>query len=956
MARTFKLLLALIFAWGGITLALTGLALAGDTVPVTPGQTGPAARPHSPNSGVYTLYDSLTPADVPTATFNWVDISGSADFTWDLGGDFVEDADLSPTFPLGFIFPFYDEFYSEVRISEKGYLLFEQPGVNVGGGLPAEIPANALGAGDGANNFIAPFAGDLFGYPNVSRVYVRNDTAPRRTIIQFSNVVWCCGQNNPRTFQVILYPDGTIDYQYLKVANFPGALDQGQVVRVGLENLNGSAGDVYIQGPFTPNDPAFWRDGLAIRYDRSLPLVIPQFLPDLVRVWDDPDQPITVTTQLYLFAEASEARSFNIINQSLVVSSATPLADWENNLTFPATTPSINGTFSETLQFGVTVPTGADFSDIATATFVAESIEPPVVTGTFTIIYGPAHRDLQIAKTLDPNIAPAETGAFRYRLAITNTDYNNSNRPGLARGVVVTDVLPLGVVYEDCRRGQNYESCGGSVVTSAVGGQTQITWNIAELGVDQRRTIFLELRNTNPGGTPVDNTAFITLTGGIELGYPDRNSDSASFTVDSTDKIELRVVKDYPYPFNGRNYIGAGQVIPFDIFYYNDGRQGHIGNVPISATLVDTLPAGVTFDRATLTGDYNGPQITPVIGGPDNRTLTFNDLTADNGDWNERRIRLWVTVPQSTPVGSLLTNTVTLQGGGDSDSDEEVLEVASNFADPFVDKAPSRDDQGNLISPEPGLDYTYWITYGNRSVLTGAENFAITDTLPASVTLVSASPGQYLTGPFTSTAGGITTVSWFTDTLPRGATGQVLIIVRVDDNLPPGAPLVNQVSITYTNDFSPSNELDDTDVLTTETASQINASAKQVNNPTPAAGATVEYTIRVDNVGPATPFTVTDVLPPGLVFVSHDPPSTGVAAFNAGARTLSWTGGVVAENGQASLTFRAAITDTAQAGQAIPNTANISIPGVSINRTVNVTVAAVDDSPDGTIYLPVIFK
>ncbi len=949
MQRSLKLSIALLISLTGLLVALGSLASASGTPPDTAPAAPPPARPANPASGVYTLYDSLTGGDVPTATFQWVEINSSADDTWDLGGDFAEDKDLSPSFDIGFIFPFYDNLYTNFRISEKGFLLFDEAGVDVGdGGLPATIPDGSLGSDDGANNFIAPFAGDLFGYPNISNVYVRRDTSPRRTIIEFENVVWCCGQNNPRTFQVILYPDGSIDMQYLTVTGFPTVLDTGQVVRVGLEDLTGGAGDVYTQGRFSPTDATFWQDNLALRYERSLSEATVLFLPDSRTVWDDPDHLITLNPQLYFLADPGTSSDFDIITSSLVVSSTLPVSDWNSNITLPPQVTDLSGTFSETIQLDLTIPAGAGLNDVATATFVAQSTSLPV-SGTFVVTYGVAQRDLRITKTLDPDIPPADGGALRYRLDIANSDYNNSGRSGEARQVVVSDTLPAGVVYEDCSG-----NCNG-ISTSTVSTRTLVTWDVGTMAPDQNRTIYLELRNSNPGGTLITNTAAITLNDGVEIGYPDGNNDSDSLTVAGSVASDLEIRKVYPYPFNGQNFVGSGQVIPFRVVFYNAGSQGRTGNAPVTATLVDTLPPGTTFDRATTGSDYNDPQLTPVVSGPMSRTITFQDVAVDNGDWNRSRIWVWISVPQTTPVGTLLENKVTIDDGVSQDEATETVEVASNFADPFVEKSPSVDNQGNVIAPEPGSKYTYWVTYGNRSVLVDATDFVMTDTLPAEVTFADATTDDYLTGPVTSTVSGRTLVVWRADVLTRGTTGQVLVTVNVPEDLPKGTPLVNEIAITYTGTFTPSDGGDDTDTITTEVASDIVGSAKIVDDGTPNPGDTVAYTIQVSNTGSAaTPFTVTDVLPADLTYVSHDNPTQGAVTINGD--TISWTGGTVAENGQATLTFRATITDSAVADQVIRNTAQIQGAGVTIERSVNVVISTDTDDSDGTIYLPAIYK
>jgi len=908
----------------------------------------PLVRSHSPSSGVYTMYDTLTPSDVPTVTYEWVEIRDSADHVWDLGGMYSGHGDVSAPYSIGFFFPFYDDFYTHFRISEKGYIFFEKQGVEVGSGRgrPDLIPSNNLTGTDAANNFIAPFADDLYGYPGISRVYVKHDSSSRRTIIEYENVVWCCGLYNPRTFQIILYPSGRIDMQYLKITNFAGTLDENlhKTVVVGLENLDGSAGDVYTQGLFIPDDVIFWQDQMAIRFQPNFTGVQAVFLPPGQAIWDDPGHSITTTSNLYLGAGEEVTRSFDL-TYSLVVTSNVPITTWANYITYPTFIAAISGTYSSTLQFIVAVPdVVTDVNDMATVAFTAESTDStPYISATFTLDYGPAHRDLQIQKALNPGIAPAEGGAFLYRLAITNTDYENSGRAAVAHGVVVTDLLPVGVVYEDCRRTYHWHGCGPAVTTGTIGARTVVTLSLGAMAIDEVETVWLELRNVYTSGLVISNTAHVTTTGNIELGDGPNNHDDESFIVATFAESDLYINKDYPY---NNDYVAAGQAIYYNTYFYNAGSDGHTGNARLyDVVIVDTLPEDTTFNRASL--NYHGlawsteGPITPTIGGPMSRTLVFTIPVVDNGWWNEAHLQLWVNVPQTIPIGTSLTNTVTISDGISSDSDVEVVEVASNYVDPFVDKEPSRDELGNVILPEPGKDYTYWILYGNRSVLTDAINVVITDTLPPSVTLISASPTPYLAGPVTSTLpGGIVEITWYTDTLRAGRMGQIAIVVHVDEDVPRGTELANQMVISYTNEFTPSTTLDDTDTVTVEVASEINGSRKLVDDETPNAGDTVEYTVVVSNASltSTVSFTVSDELPEGLLtYAGHDAPATGTVV--TGPHQLLWTGGAVLTDSEAMLTFRATITEVAYIDQVIINTAHITGGDVSLVRWVGVTVA-----------------
>src|SRR5262249_28741752 len=94
------------------------------------------------------------------------------------------------------------------------------------------------------------------------------------------------------------------------------------------------------------------------------------------------------------------------------------------------------------------------------------------------------------------------------------------------------------------------------------------------------------------------------------------------------------------------------------------------------------------------------------------------------------------------------------------------------------------------------------------------------------------------------------------------------------------------------------------------------ALAKSVSDATPNVGDTITFTITLTNIGPddATGVQVTDLLPPGLTFVSASPGG----AYNS--NTGLWTVGAVAGGGVATLQIQATVTSP----DAQTNTATIT--------------------------------
>lgn len=107
------------------------------------------------------------------------------------------------------------------------------------------------------------------------------------------------------------------------------------------------------------------------------------------------------------------------------------------------------------------------------------------------------------------------------------------------------------------------------------------------------------------------------------------------------------------------------------------------------------------------------------------------------------------------------------------------------------------------------------------------------------------------------------------------------------------------------------------------------AVVKTVDNNTPAPGATIIYTIVASNNGTAssTGFTVTDVLPATVNYVSNDAGAT----FDATTTTLTWDVGVLAPGASATLHITAVVKTDATGS--ITNTAILSATGGNSNTS-----------------------
>lgn len=151
--------------------------------------------------------------------FAWIDISTSG-----IELPFIGSSGISNLINIGFPFTFYGQEYSNIRICTNGWMSFTTYSVSYNNvALPSLLAPRAL---------IAPFW-DYLNYTSESKIYVENQGS--KFVIQYQNVYHALG-SGPFTFQVVLYPNGNILFQYL---HMNGDIDGATV---GIQNAEGNDG------------------------------------------------------------------------------------------------------------------------------------------------------------------------------------------------------------------------------------------------------------------------------------------------------------------------------------------------------------------------------------------------------------------------------------------------------------------------------------------------------------------------------------------------------------------------------------------------------------------------------------------------------------------------------------------------------------------------------------------
>ncbi len=191
-----------------------------------------------PDSAGYRWIDSDEPGG---PAFNWFEISsiGTPITGWSPSSD-----DGYVLLSLPFSFEFYGSTYSQVKVVTNGFISFDVASTN------DEYFNDAIPSTLEPNNAIYPFWDDLT-MSTSGNVYYYNDVANNRFVLQWNAVPhWLSG--GPYTFEVMLYSDGRIVYQYLNMT------DPVNSSTVGIENPGGT---VALQVVF---DAAYIHNNLAV--------------------------------------------------------------------------------------------------------------------------------------------------------------------------------------------------------------------------------------------------------------------------------------------------------------------------------------------------------------------------------------------------------------------------------------------------------------------------------------------------------------------------------------------------------------------------------------------------------------------------------------------------------------------------------------------------------------------
>ncbi len=377
----------------------------------------------------------------------------------------------------------------------------------------------------------------------------------------------------------------------------------------------------------------------------------------------------------------------------------------------------------------------------------------------------------------------------------------------------------------------------------------------------------------DPGGRPVAS-----------------NPSTLTLAVGSTPRITLRKFIVTPPPY------GLGQTLTYRYDVTNTGSVS-VTLQSMSAIVDDLVPAIICQAPLALLPQPQFPSSTSCTG-------------------------TYVVQAPDLDANGFLTNTATATArpatGGSVTSPPAMLTLPVG-----VDIGVSK--TVDVATPRVGDVVTFTVTVANAGPA-NATGVRITDPIGPGVAFVGAvAPPGTTYDPATGV--------WNVGNVPAGGSVQLQLSVQVTSV----DPYTNVATLTAVNepDINPNNDQGRATITPVRDADV--GMAKAVNDPTPAVGETITFSVTASNLGPspATGVVVVDLLPAGLA-LSSATPSQG--AYAAGTGT--WSVGSLAVGGSATLSLTAVVTAPGTITNTATKTAQNEPDPNPNNNTASSTITA----------------
>ena len=528
----------------------------------------------------------------------------------------------------------------------------------------------------------------------------------------------------------------------------------------------------------------------------------------------------------------------------------------------------------ELYKLTYTAPITASGSPFATFNFQVS--DGTTYSNTATVSINVLSPDLSV--TVDDFATSLSPGQFNtYAVRVRNNGLSD------ATGVVLTVQLPaesLMFLTTDDDANISFNSLTG-----------ELTWTPAITSLAPSGELVLlvntQVRNPFPAGV-----TDVVVTAAASSSEPDLTpADNFSSDTDSIAAVpDLTVTAD-----DGGVSATAGDTVIYTLSYHNHGNQDATG-----AYVIETVPAGSTFDSAASTAGWTN------IGGNDYRYDIGNLAAGESGS-----ILFAVKVDDTLPAGlTQLDNVTTIDDDGTNGVDPTPSDNIGNDNTPLnvtPDLSLMKSDAST--SSVPGAPVVYTLTAANNGTQ-DATGVVITETLPAGTTFDSSNSSLGWTdiggGEFEFTVGN----------LAAGSSTQVLFAVVVNTAATAGRDdIVNHASITDdgTNGSDPNtadNSASDTDSLNAAPDYLVTIDDGQT---TVVPGQSLTYQVTLTNIGTqdGTGVKLSNLFPKQIL---HNVVASDGGIVDETGGTIDWNIGTLAVGETRSFTITADVWGTIPAG------------------------------------------
>ena len=577
---------------------------------------------------------------------------------------------------------------------------------------------------------------------------------------------------------------------------------------------------------------------------------------------------------------------------------------------------------------GSTTPFGATENDQASVTITPSPDLRSVKTATSSFAVGV---NATYSITVDNTLGSLTTGANAY---------------------TVTDVLSAGLTFVSAvGTGWTCAANAPAAGDNVVGGSRMVCTSTTAMlaGASNANAITLTVLPGAAAAPSVSNTA--TVSGG---GEPVSNNGNNSSTISTPVCTaggcpDLRVNKTSAATFT------VGTAASYTLSVSNIGGLATGAN---NYVISDTLPTGLTLTTAIGGAGWTiGAGWTCTIGAAGGNQVTCNSSTSIAAGGTSTTIVFPVTVANNAAPS--VANTASVTGGGEppavTGNNSTTLTTPVTAFDLTVTKTKTA--AGNFVL---GVSTdTYTLTASNIGGVDTTGTITVTDTLPAGLTLTTASGGTGWTigGNWTCTGAAGGSVVSCTRTAAIASTANVAVVIFPVTVAAAAAPSVtNTASISNPNESTRLVGNNSSTLVTPVDAPDLVVTKSHNGNFT--VGVNGVYALTVFNLGALATSTadvvVTDTLPAGLTFVSGT--GTGWNACTAAAQVVTCVlplANPIAANASAP-PITLTVSVAAAAATASPVTNNVSVAGGNEPAGNNTNNTAADIT--FVYYSPVITK